>query len=142
MLYVLQDKPVTTKHDKLGDISFKVEVPQAQSLAEATTMCGGEQALLDFVNSGIATNAKNAARAYARNYTVAEGVDPATYPQLVTTVQTTGQAQAKDYNPASDTERGPSKTKKAAGFDAISALIESGQELTKEALLKILAGAK
>lgn len=142
MLYVQQEKPVTTQHEKLGKVEFLVEVPQAQTLEEAKTMCGGEEALVSFVNSQIATNSKNAARAYARNYEVAEGTDAATYPSLVKQIEEKGQSLARDYSPAADTERGPSKAKKAQAFDNIAALVQSGREFTKEELFKLLESAK
>lgn len=144
MLYVKQEKPVTTNHEKLGKIEFEVEVPQAQNLSELTQMAGGEQNLVEFVNGQIATNAKNAARAYARNFTVPElkdGQAPYTEDQLksfVGEIETKGQTLARDYSPATDTERGPSKAKKAAAFDQVAALVGSGQEFTREQLMELL----
>ena len=144
MRYEEQEKPVTTKHDKLGEISFKVEVPQATSLDEATTMCGGADALLAFVNSQIATNSKNVARAAARTFEVAEGVtlDEATIEGLKKQIAEKGQTLAKNYSPATDTERGPSKAKKAAAYDQLAALVSSGKEFSKEQLMELLALAK
>lgn len=144
MKYVTQEKPVTTNHDKLGKIEFLVEVPQAENLEELKTMCGGEDALVNFGNSQIATNAKNAARAYARNYEVAEGVeltDPKKA-ELAGQIGSKGQELAHDYSPATDATAGPSKAKKAAAFDQIAALVESGKEFTKEELFSLLAAAK
>lgn len=142
MRYVQAEKPVTTQHEKLGKVEFVVEVPEAQSLDEAKQQCGGEEALLAFYNSNVATNAKNAARAYARTFEVAEGTDPSGFGALIGQITTEGQRLARDYSPAADTERGPSKAKKAAAFDQVAALLNSGQEFTREDLLAMLAKAK
>lgn len=142
MLYVEQEKPVTTKHEVLGDISFKVESPAAQNLDEAKTMAGGEAALVEFFNSQVATNSKNAARAYARGFEVAKDTPADKYPELIAKIAAKGQELAKNYSPASDTERGPSKAKKAAAFDQISQLMDSGKEFTREELFALLAAAK
>lgn len=142
MKYVLQEKSVTTNHDKLGKIEFKVEVPQAETIEEVRTMVGGDDNLIAFFNSQVATNAKNTARAYARGYEVAEGTPTDAYAGLVESIATKGQSLARDYSPATDTERGPSKSKKAAAFDSIAALVQSGQEFTKEQLFALLQSAK
>lgn len=141
-MYVKQETPVTTKHDVLGDIAFNIETGHVESVEAAQNDAGGAQGLVDRYNSQRDTGAKNAARAFARNFPVADGTDPATYPELVRTIEVSGQAIARDYNPAAESERGPSKAKKAAGFDAISAMLESGQDISREALFAILAGAK
>lgn len=139
--YILQKKPVTTDHPKLGKIEFQVETPEAETLAEAITMCGGESDLVSFVNSQIATNAKNTARAYARTYDVAEGTDKDTFEAIKAQIAVKGQSLAKDYTPSADTERGPSKAKKAQAFDNIAALVQSGKEFTKEELFALLQQA-
>ena len=140
MRYELQEKPVTTAHEKLGKIEFQVEVPQATSLEEAKTMCGGEEELVTFVNSQIATNSKNTARAYARTYEVAKEVEltDELVEQLRAQIAEKGQELARSYSPSTDTERGPSKAKKAQKFDEIAALVSSGQDFTKEELLQLL----
>jgi hypothetical protein len=142
MDYVEQEKAVSTKHPKLGDVEFKVKVPQATSLAELTTLCGGEDGLRDFANAAISTNAKNAARAYARNYEVADGTDPNTFPALISALVTKAQDKAQNYDPSTDAAAGPSKAKKAAAFDELSALVQSGKEFTKEDLFALLSKAK
>lgn len=142
MKYVLQEKPVTTNHEKLGKIEFQVEVPQAETIEEVLTMVGGNENLITFFNGQVATNAKNTARAYARGYEVAEGTAADTFPSLVSNIETKGQSLARDYSPATDTERGPSKAKKAAAFDNIAALVQSGKEFTKEELFSLLQFAK
>lgn len=134
-------KPVTTKHDPLGEVSFEVEVGQVQDQDEMIRDAGGIEALIEFYNGARATNAKNVARALARNYVVAKGTDPSTYPALVAQLTEKAQNAARDYSPASDSDRGPSKAKKAAGLDSIKALVDTGAEITRERLLEILAGA-
>jgi hypothetical protein len=142
MKFVQQEKPVTTEHKPLGKIEFAVEVPQAETVEEVLTMVGGNENLIAFFNGQVATNAKNTARAYARGYDVAEGTDPTTFPTIISSIVTKGQSLARDYSPATDTERGPSKAKKAAAFDNIAALVQSGKEFTKEELFALLQQAK
>lgn len=144
MKYVEQEKPVTTDHEKLGKIEFKVEVGEVQSLDEMVKDAGGEDNLIAFFNGQRATNAKNTARAYARNYEVADGItlDEATITRIRGEIATKGQSLARDYSPATDTERGPSKAKKAQAFDQIQALVTSGAEFTKEQLFALLQQAK
>lgn len=144
MKFVEQEKPVSTKHDALGDISFKVEVPQAESMDEIVTMCGGVDAAKDFFNSQIATNAKNVARAHARTFTVPEKTEltDEKKAELIAGIVKKGQDLSHDYSPAADTERGASKAKKAAAFDDIAALVSSGQDFTREQLFEMLQKAK
>lgn len=144
MKFVLQEKPVSTDHPKLGKVEFKVEVGEVQSIDEMVSDCGGAENAVAFYNGQRATNAKNTARAYARNYEVAEGVEltDETKAALIKQVSEKGQSLAKDYSPATDTERGPSKAKKAQAFDQIAALVGSGKEFTKEELFALLNQAK
>jgi hypothetical protein len=142
MKFVQQEKPVTTKHEKLGNIEFTVECGEVETLQEMVADAGGEDSLLAFYNSARSTNAKNQARAYARNYEVAEGTKEDAHPGIVAAIATEGQRLAREYSPATDTERGPSKTKKAAAFDSVKALLESGKEFTREELAGILAAVK
>lgn len=144
MKFVEQEKPVTTDHEKLGKIEFKVETQNVQTVDEMIKDAGGEDNLISFYNGQRDTNAKNTARAYARNYEVADGVtlDEPTIARLKGEIATKGQQLAKDYSPATDTERGPSKAKKAQAFDQIQALVTSGKEFTKEQLFELLQQAK
>lgn len=144
MKYMEQDKPVTTDHSKLGKIEFKVEVGEVQDQEEMVKDAGGVESLLAFYNGQRATNAKNTARAYARNYEVAEGteLDEATITRLRNEIAAKGQQLARDYSPATDTERGPSKAKKAQAFDQIQALVASGSDFTREQLFELLQAAK
>lgn len=144
MKAVLQEKPVTTNHEKLGKIEFPVEVMQVETEEEMKNDAGGIEALIAFYNGQRATNAKNAARAYARGYEVPEGTDltPDKITELVGQIKEKGQKLALDYTPSADTERGPSKAKKAAAFDEIATLVSSGKEFTMEELQSLLAKAK
>lgn len=133
MKFVKSDKPVTTKHAKLGDISVDVEVPQVESVDEAVQYCGGNDGFLEFMNSCIETNAKNGGRAALRNLPENANMDEAR-PKV--------QQIVKEYAPATGGDRAPSKAKKAAAFDNIASLVQSGQEFTKEQLLELLMAAK
>jgi hypothetical protein len=144
MKAVPQEKPVTTNHEKLGKIEFPVEVMEVESREEMVTDAGGEEALQSFYNGQRATNAKNAARAYARNFEVPDGTEltDEKIAELKAEIVAKGQKLALDYTPSADTERGPSKAKKAAAFDDIAALVNSGKEFTMDELQNLLAKAK
>lgn len=145
MRYETQDKPVTTKHLTLGEISFIVEVPQAENFDEAVAMTGGLDALVSFFNSQVATNAKNVARAHARDYKIkldeGQKLTEELRKELVAKIESKGQGLAHDYSPSAEAA-GPSKAKKAAAFDEISALVSSGQEFSREQLFELLQKAK
>lgn len=132
MRFVKSDKPIGTKHAKLGEIEVDVEFPQVDSLDEFIQFAGGQQEALDYINSAVETAAKNGGRAALRN--LAENADIAVARPKI-------QAIVKEYTPQSSGERAPSK-KKAAAFDNVAALIESGKEFSREDLLAILAAAK
>lgn len=133
MKFVKSDKPITTKHAKLGDLSIDVEVPQMESVEELIQFCGGNDGLLEFCNSQIETNAKNGGRAALRNLPENANMDEAR-PKIMGIV--------KDYTPQSSGDKAPSAKKKAAAFDDIATLVNSGQEFTKEQLLELLSKAK
>lgn len=138
MKLVAQEKPVGTKHEVLGEFSFAVEVPEFDSLEEAATACGGEAELLKFFNGQVSVNAKNTARAYARSYEVAEGTPTSEHETIRAAIAAKGQELARSYTPSSDSERGPSKAKKAAVFDQIAALAASGQSISPEQLAALI----
>lgn len=133
MKFVASEKPVTTKHTKLGEISVNVEVPQVESLEEFVTFCGGADSALEFVNSQIETNAKNGGRAALRNLPENANLDEA---------KTKIIGIVKEYAPQAGGDRAPSAKKKAATLDQVAALVNSGQEFTREQLLALLAQAK
>jgi hypothetical protein len=133
MKFVKAEKPVTTKHADLGEISVEVEVPQVESLDEAVQFCGGEQGLLDYLNSNIETAAKNGGRAALRNAPKDANVDELKN-KVIDLV--------RKYSPETSAERGPSKAKKAEAFDKVAELVNSGKEFTREELLAMLAAAK
>lgn len=133
MKFVKADKPITTNHKKHGEISLEVEVPRVESVEELVTFCGGNDGLLEFANNAIETAAKNGGRATLRN-----APDDANIDELKT--RTVG--IVKDYTPQTGGDKAPSKAKKAAAFDSVKALVESGQEFTREQLLEMLAAAK
>lgn len=133
MKFVKTDKPVATKHPKLGDLSVEVEVPFVESVAELVEFCGGEDGLLSFANSNIETNAKNGGRAALRN-----APEDANVEELKEKVR----GIVKDYAPRDGGDRQPGKAKKAKAFDDIKALVESGKEFTREELLAMMESAK
>lgn len=132
MKFIQSKKPITTKHDKLGEISVSVEVPQVESLDEFIQFAGGPDSALEFINSQIETNAKNGGRAALRNLAENVNMDEA---------KTKIQGIVKEYAPSAGS-REPSKAKKAQALDNIAALVNSGQEFTREQLLELLASAK
>lgn len=134
MKFVKADKPITApSHKTLGELSIEVEVPQVESMEELVQFCGGEQNAIDFFNGAIETNAKNGGRAALRNAPADANVEElkAKVIDLV-----------RKYSPEASAERGPSKAKKAESFDAVKALVESGQDFTREQLLELLAKAR
>jgi hypothetical protein len=133
MKFVKADKPITTKHKTHGEISLDVEVPNVESLEEFVTLCGGNDGALEFVNNAIETAAKNGGRAALRN-----AADDANLDELKTrTIDI-----VKNYTPQTGGDKAPSKAKKAQAFDSVKALVESGQEFTREQLLEMLSAAK
>lgn len=133
MKWIKTEKPVATKHPKLGDLSVEVEVPQVESVADFITFCGGEDGAVAFVNSNIETNAKNGGRAALRNAPEDSNVE-----ELKKKVFDI----VRDYAPRDGGDRQPGKAKKAAAFDSIKALVESGKEFTREELLAMMESAK
>jgi hypothetical protein len=132
MKFVKAEKPVTTTHAKLGDLSVDVEVPQVESLEEFSQFAGGNDNAVAFINNAIETAAKNGGRAMLRN--AAEDADKT---ELFAKVQST----TRDYTPGT-AQRGVSQKAKAASYDAVKELVESGKEFTKEELLALLAASK
>jgi hypothetical protein len=104
MKFVKAEKPVTTTHAKLGDLSVDVEVPQVESLEEFSQFAGGNDNAVAFINNAIETAAKNGGRAMLRN--AAEDADKT---ELFAKVQST----TRDYTPGT-AQRGVSQKAKAA----------------------------
>lgn len=132
MKFVKAEKDVTTTHAKLGELSVTVEVPQVESLAEFEQFAGGADNAVAFVNNAIETAAKNGGRAMLRNAAADADKDA-----LLDKVRAT----VRDYTPGT-AQRGVSQKVKAASYDAVKELVESGKEFTKEELLALLAASK
>lgn len=133
MRFVAAEKPITTTHAKLGELKIdSPEVPQVESPEEAVTFCGGAEGFLEFFNNAVETAAKNGGRAALRGLADDANLDEA-YAKIRDSV--------RKYAPAQG-PREPSKAKKAETYDAISALVNSGTEFTKEQLLELLGKAK
>jgi hypothetical protein len=133
MKFVKADKPVTTNHKTHGEISVEVEVPRMESIEEFVTFCGGQDGALEFANNAIETAAKNGGRAALRNAKDDANLDE---------VKSNTQSVVRDYTPQTGGDKAPSKAKKAQAFDSVKALVESGQEFTREQLLEMLSAAK
>jgi hypothetical protein len=76
MRFVHPTKPIASDNKKLGSLSVdptSIEVPEAESLPDAVTFLGGEEKALEFINSQIATEAKNAGRQILRTGDFEEG---------------------------------------------------------------------
>ena len=132
MKFVKAEKPVTTTHAKLGDLSVDVEVPQVESLEEFSQFAGGNDNAVAFINNAIETAAKNGGRAMLRN-AAADADKDALFDKVKSTT--------RDYTPGT-AQRGVSQKAKAASYDAVKELVESGKEFTKEELLALLAASK
>jgi hypothetical protein len=141
MKLVAQEKPVATTHEVLGDIKFPVEVPEFETLEEFATAAGGPEKALAFVNGQVSTNAKNAARAYARSYDVAEGTPEDSYQSIRDSIALKGQQLAREYTPSSDS-RAPGQAKKAQAFDKLAELVNSGQPISAEQLAALITLGK
>lgn len=133
MRFVTANKPVTTTHKDLGELSTAVEVPQLDSMEEFVTFCGGNDGALEFINNAVETAAKNGGRATLRN--AAKDAD-------VAKVYEDTRRVVKEYTPRTGGDKAPSKAKKIAVLDSVTALVESGQEFTRDQLLELLAKAK
>lgn len=131
MRFVQAEKPVTTNHPKLGKVEVYVEVPQLESLEDAEKFFGSTDAQLAFINNAVETNAKNGARAYLR----ALDSDKTTIEEAIAKAK----ELAHNYSAQSGASREPTVRKQAQAAKDIKALLESGQELSKEQLLAMLA---
>lgn len=132
MKFVKAEKPVTTTHAKLGELSVDVEAPQVESLAEFEQFAGGPDNAVAFINNAIETAAKNGGRAMLRN-AAADADKDALFEKVKSTV--------RDYTPGT-AQRGVSQKAKAASYDAVKELVQSGKEFTKEELLALLEASK
>lgn len=134
MKFIIADKPLTTTHKKHGELSLdKVECPQLESVEEFTTFAGGADSALEFLNSAIETAAKNGGRAALRNI-----ADDANLEEAFAKIRDT----IRNYAPTGGGDKAPSTKKKAAAFDSVAELVNSGREFSKEELLALLAAAK
>ena len=130
MKFMKAKKPISANHKKLGELKVEnVEVPQFDSIAEYVQAVKGEQNGLNWINSQFATAAKNVGRAMLRT-----AEDTANLSELFPKV-----AEAvKSYIPDASGD-GVSVKSKAEQRDALKARLESGEQLTREQLLEMLA---
>lgn len=132
MKFVKAEKPVTTTHEKLGELSVDVEAPQIESLEEFAQFAGSVDNAVAFINNAIETAAKNGGRAMLRN-AAADADKESLFAKVI--------AAVRDYTPGT-AQRGVSQRAKAQSYDAVKELVESGKEFTKEELLALLAASK
>jgi len=133
MLFVASKKSIKAAHPTLGKIEIAGEFPQAESLDDAVKFCGGEVATLEFINSAIEYNAKNTTRGFVRNSSETDGVEK---------IATGGADAMRNYAPSSERTRKGNYKERAQKLDAVTALVESGREFTREELLALLMGTK
>lgn len=130
MKYLKAKKPISANHKKLGELKVDgAEVPQFESIAEYIQAVKGEQNGLNWINSQYATAAKNVGRALLRT-----AEDTAKTEELFPKVL----AAVKNYVPDASGD-GVSVKSKAEQRDMLKARLESGEQLTREQLLEMLA---
>ena len=117
-------KVATKKFDKLEIV---IEVPQVESVEDATTFLGGNDGLLNFVNSALEAGAKNTARAAG-----ADAGEDKTKDEVISLVEKAG----KGYSP--NTSSAMSKAEMADTIASLKALVSKGDYSREdiEALLK------
>lgn len=113
----------STKHPKLGNLKFEVQVPQYESHEEFIGAAGGDESALKFDNGATATAANNVARATARNSS-AETIDE---------VIALARAASKRYCPTG-VDRGPSKKAQLESFQSLLRKAKSGEAVSTEEL--------
>jgi hypothetical protein len=130
MQLIQSEKPITTNHPKLGKLECFASTPQATSNADFGNYVGGDEKLLDWCNSHLDTDAKNAGRAYLRTYD-GDNVEEA-YKRVREIVSS--------YSPAAERERAATQKVKAQALDAITAAVKAGKKLDTHVLEEMLKG--
>ena len=130
MKYTKAKKPISANHKKLGELKVDgAEVPQFDSIAEYVQAVKGEGPALNWINQQYATAAKNVGRAMLR--TAEDTANTAElFPKVLEAIKT--------YVPDASGD-GVSVKSKAEQRDALKARLESGEQLTREQLLEMLA---
>ncbi len=122
--FVKADKPLSAQNAAHNaKLNVEVEHIAYDSTAEAIEAAGGEQKFLEFINSQVATEAKNAGRAYLRTAPATETPDA---------IKAKSAELTKGWSLAS-TERGPSKAKLLTAAADLAAKQRAGT-LTPEEL--------
>lgn len=130
------DGPLETKneHTKAKIALSGVEVPQADSLEELVSMCGGQDNLLTLGNKLIlATPASNVARARIRTAKADENAEER---------DTAARKVARDYRPEISQARGVPAKEAKNRIDSLKARLEAGETLSQEELVAIIMGTQ
>jgi hypothetical protein len=131
---ITTEDALTTKNENTKQkIELRgVEVPQADSVEELTTMCGGQENLLALGNKLIlATPASNVARAILRTAKAEEDV---------ATRDGRARTAAHDYRPEAAQARGMPAKKAKEVIDGLRARLEAGETLSQDELVAFILG--
>lgn len=143
MGFVKQEKPITVRHEKLGEVSVDVEVFEGATIDEFIARLNGEQNTIDFLNMAYRLFTKNAVRPVAQKYEVPDGVviTDEVKAKYVDEIRTLALDAGRSYIPDVASEKAPSQKKLAQGAKQLSALIASGkQSFSAEEIAALLAG--
>lgn len=128
MRYVATKKPIAANHKKHGELKFAGEIPQYDTLDEFIQAIGGTDNARDYVNSQVATGAKNVGRAMLR--TAEDTAD-------IAKLYEDAAKAVRSYTP--EASSGASVKAKAEQRDALLARIkDESKPLTREELLALL----
>lgn len=139
MKYVTADSEITRNVERNGTkVELKLEAgkyeyPQVDSLDELTTFVGGDTETLTWVNSHIAKDAKAVGRAALG--AIPENAD------ITVALQKVADA-IRNFTPQGGERATTVNKKKAAAYDAVEALLNSGKQVSMEDLQALLASAK
>lgn len=130
MIFKAIKKAMKVATKKYGKLEISIEVPQVESLEDATNFLGGPDGTLNFINSALEAGAKNTARAAGAN-----AAEDKTEEEVIALVQKAG----KGYSPNTSTSM--SKAEMADTIASLKALVSSG-DYTREDIEALLKGSK
>lgn len=133
MRFVTTRKPIKTNHAKLGDIETHLEIGQFDTIDEAIGEAGGLEKFLAWVNTKKEADSKVAPRNYGR-----VAGDTVTSDEIVEKMRDL----SKNHTIAAGRAGGASVKAKAETLDAIAALVKSSETISRDDLLKLLAGVR
>ncbi len=139
MKFIKPKKPITVNHKKLRDAATengtltiaaeKVEIPQYESLAEYVQALKGDSNALAYINKKVENDTKALGRS---------ALNTAEDTAVVDELYTKTIAAMKNFTPDGDIGGASVKTK-AEQRDALKARLESGETVSREELLAMLA---